>query len=87
MVLAKSAEAIEKKRVEFCGSAKSARERKRVRRGLKRKGIGRRRVGTSAVLNVRTWRRKRADPYTLRHGKNGVEVIERKADMWFPLCR
>jgi hypothetical protein len=40
---AKSAESLEKKRVEFCASAKKC---KRVRKGMKREGIARRQVAT-----------------------------------------
>jgi hypothetical protein len=51
--LTKSAEAIEKKQL---GLFEDAKKCKRVRKELKRKGIDRRHVGTSAGLNVPTSR-------------------------------
>ncbi len=49
MFCAKSAEAVEKKRVDFCASAKKC---KRVRKGMKREGIARKHVAALEASKV-----------------------------------
>jgi len=80
---AKSAEALENKRVESCVSAKKC---KRVRKNLKTQGIARKHVEPSAGLNFRAWKTGGRE-YTPRHDEKSAEVIDKQRVEERPLRR